>query len=204
MSAGKALVVLAHPGAQSLSRLFAEEAISALKARGADAEWIDLYADGFAPALTAEERAAYYGSQPMLDSITSHAQLLAEAETLVLAFPTWWFGMPAILKGWIDRVFAPGVAFSHAADFGPIKPKLTNLKAVLVITTLGSPSWIDWLVMRRPVRRILKIAVFGLCAPQARFRMLSLYKAESVSPQRLDSFLRKIRACMEAVPNRRG
>ena len=96
--------------------------------------------------------------------------------------------MPAILKGWIDRVFAPGIAFDHASDFGPIKPRLTNLKKVVVITTLGSPAWIDWLVMRRPVRRILKTAVFGLCAPQAKFSMLSLYKAENPPDQRIEHF----------------
>lgn len=96
--------------------------------------------------------------------------------------------MPAILKGWIDRVFAPGIAFDHASDFGPIKPRLTNLKQVLVITTLGSPAWIDWLVMRRPVRRILKTAIFGLCAPQAKFAMLSRYAAENPDPVRIKAF----------------
>jgi NAD(P)H dehydrogenase (quinone) len=190
--AHKALVVLAHPGAQSLSRLFAEDAAAALQSRGADTALLDLYAAGFAPALTPAERAAYYGEQREHSGITEDARLLTEAETLVLVFPTWWFGMPAILKGWIDRVFAPGIAFDHASDFGPIKARLTNLKSVLIITTLGSPAWIDWLVMRRPVRRILKTAIFGLCAPQAKFKMLSLYAAENPAPQRINAFEEKI------------
>ena len=99
--------------------------------------------------------------------------------------------MPAILKGWLDRVFAPGVAFDHASNFGPIKPRLTKLKKVVVITTLGAPAWIDWLVMRRPVRRILKTAVFGLCAPHAKFVMLSLYAAENPGPKQIESFQAK-------------
>lgn len=187
-----ALIVLAHPGAESLSRLFAENAAAALKDRGADIVLLDLYAKEFAPALTPAERAAYYGEQQDHSGIAEDATLLMQAETLVLVFPTWWFGMPAILKGWIDRVFAPGVAFDHASDFGPIKARLTNLKSVLIITTLGSPAWIDWLVMRRPVRRILKTAIFGLCAPQAKFRMLSLYAAENPAPQRIKAFEEKI------------
>ena len=186
--AGKALIVVAHPGPQSLSRLFADDAAAELKSRGDNVTLLDLYAAGFAPALTPAERAAYYGASQDHSGIAKDARLLADAETLVLVFPTWWFGMPAILKGWIDRVFAPGIAFDHASDFGPIKPRLTNLKQVLVITTLGSPAWIDWLVMRRPVRRILKTAIFGLCAPQAKFAMLSLYAAENPDPVRIKAF----------------
>ena len=190
--AHKALIVLAHPGAQSLSRLFADVAMAALKERGADIDLLDLYAAGFDPALTPAERAAYYVEPQDHSGVAEDAGLLMQAETLVLIFPTWWFGMPAILKGWIDRVFAPGIAFDHASDFGPIKAKLTNLKSVLIITTLGSPAWIDWLVMRRPVRRILKTAIFGLCAPQAKFKMLSLYAAENPAPQRIKTFEEKI------------
>jgi NAD(P)H dehydrogenase (quinone) len=186
--AEKALIVLAHPAEKSLSRLFACDARLALEARGADVTVLDLYASGFAPALTRAERTAYYGSPPGPSTVAEDARLLSQASTLVLVFPTWWFGMPAILKGWLDRVFAPGVAFDHADDFGPIKPRLTNLSRVIVVTTLGSPAWIDWLVMRRPVRRILKTAVFGLCAPQAKFVMLSLYQAEEVPPERIKAF----------------
>lgn len=193
---GKALIVLAHPAETSLSRQFAQAALESLSAKGQEAKLLDLYADGFDPVLTREERATYYRFPPQTGRIDAHAALLTEAEILVLVFPTWWFGMPAILKGWIDRIFAPGIAFDHAQDFGPIKPRLTNLKKIVVITTLGSPSWIDWLVMRRPVRRILKTAVFGLCAPKARFTMLSLYKAESVDAALLESFMRRIRSAL--------
>ena len=147
---GKALIVLAHPAERSLSRLFAQTAHEALSSAGHETILLDLYAEKFDPVLSSAERAAYYASPPETAAIADKASLLAEAEVLVLVFPTWWFGMPAILKGWIDRVFAPGVAFDHAIDFGPIKPKLTKLKKVVVITTLGSPAWIDWLVMRRP------------------------------------------------------
>lgn len=187
-----ALIVLAHPGAQSLSRLFAENAAAALKVRGADTDLLDLYAAGFAPALTPAERAAYCDEQQDNSGIAEDAAMLMQAETLVFVFPTWWFGMPAILKGWIDRVFAPGVAFDHASNFGPIKARLTNLKSVVIITTLGAPAWIDWLVMHRPVRRILKTAIFGLCAPQAKFKMLSLYAAENPAPQRIKALEEKI------------
>ncbi len=190
--ADKALIVLAHPALQSLSRKFAEDANRALEAQGATVHLIDLYVENFLPSLTASERASHYSGSPETQGIGDHAELLTTATTLVLVFPTWWFGMPAILKGWIDRVFLPTIAFDHAADFGPIKPRLTNLRRVLVITTLGSPAWIDWFVMRRPVRRILKTAIFGLCAPQAQFAMLSLYGAEKPTMSQIEAFTGRI------------
>ncbi len=192
-----ALIILAHPARKSLSRLFADDARRALEAAGSEVTLIDLYAEGFAPSLTETERAGYYSQSPDTSAIAGHAALLTTASTLVLVFPIWWFGLPAILKGWIDRTFAPGVAFDHARDFGPITPRLTNLKRVVIITTLGSPAWVDWLIMRRPVRRILKTAIFGLCAPRAKFQMLSLYQSENASGAVIGKFSARIASALQ-------
>jgi NAD(P)H dehydrogenase (quinone) len=187
-----ALIVLAHPGKSSLSRLFADDVEALLASRQISVDRLDLYQEQFSAPLTQRERAAYYETKPELTDIDDHAQRLLRADTLVLIFPTWWFGLPAILKGWIDRTFAPTIAFDHASNFGPIIPRLTRLKAILIITTLGAPWWVDWFVMRRPVRRILKTAIFGLCAPQAKFEMLSLYSAEKPNKRNLDEFRHKL------------
>jgi NAD(P)H dehydrogenase (quinone) len=188
------LIVLAHPARNSLSHLFAQEALKAAESGGKSVKLLDLYQEQFQPSLTQSERASYYAAKPDISGVSDYARHLSEAETLVLVFPTWWFGLPAILKGWLDRAFAPGVAFDHADDFGPIRPCLQGLKYVLVVTTLGSPWWVDWLAMRRPVRRILKTAVFGLCAPGAKFQMLSLYQAEKPKAKTIEKTLRRIRA----------
>ena len=188
----KALLVIAHPVKTSLTHLFAELVSTTLQSRGIAVDWLDLYEEKFVPALTNAERSNYYTADPELTLIGDYAQRLQCADTLILVFPTWWFGLPAILKGWIDRTFAPSIAYDHAKDLSSIKPRLTNLKSVLVITTLGSPSWVDWLVMRRPVRRVLKTAIFGICAPQAKFAMLSLYSAEKLELPQIDLFKSKI------------
>jgi putative NADPH-quinone reductase len=154
---------------------------------------LDLYAQGFDPRLTAFERQNHYAdSYSVGPDIADHIEKLQHAQRLVLVFPTWWFGPPAILKGWIDRVFAPGAAFDHSPNFGPITPLLTRLEQVVVVTTLGSPWWIDWLVMRMPVRRVLKTGVFRACAPQARFGYLALYSAERADKQRVAAFERRV------------
>ena len=98
--------------------------------------------------------------------------------------------MPAILKGWFDRVWAPKFAFEHGT---PIKPLLSGLKSCLVVTTLGSPWWIDRLVMRRPLKRVLKTGLVYACAPQARFHMLSFHAAENADPARVENFVGRMR-----------
>jgi putative NADPH-quinone reductase len=110
----------------------------------------------------------------------------------VLLFPTWWFGFPAILKGWFDRVWAPGVAYDHADAYGPIQPRLSNLRHMLVVTSLGSPWWVDRLILWQPVKRILKTAIVGTCAPKCRFQMLSLYQSEDLSPEMVERFRQRI------------
>ncbi|MCC7319845.1 MAG: NAD(P)H-dependent oxidoreductase [Rubellimicrobium sp.] len=178
----KTLLVLAHPLEDSLNAHLAARIDAGIRARGHDLHRIDLQAQGFDPVLTAAERRAYpHNSAP-------DAAGLQGAGAIVLVFPTWWFGLPAILKGWIDRSFLPGAAFDHSPDRRGMIPRLTGLREVLAITTLGSPALVDLVYMRRPVRRVLKQGVFGPCAPGARFTMLSLYRADEVGPERLAAF----------------
>lgn len=193
------LVVLSHPLAASLNRHFAETAVAELKAAGHDVTFLDLYQAEFDPRLSRIERASYYDTFFDASALERHAEALRQAEVLVLVFPTWWFGLPAMLKGWVDRLFAPGIAFDHGSDFGPIKPLLHKLRHVVAVTTLGSPWWVDWLVMRRPVRRILKWGVFGACAPKARFALLPFYASEKPRPERVRRFSERIRQQLKKI-----
>lgn len=190
----KCLVVVAHPLKDSLCHYLAEQTIEHLGSKGYQITLLDLYQSSFAPVLTLEERGSYY--QPSFDNALVEQEIaqLKQAESLVLVFPTWWFGFPAILKGWFDRVWAPGHAYNHAADLGAITPCLDNLKEVKVITTLGSPWWVDKFVLWQPVKRILKVAILGTCAKHCKFQMLSLYKSENVSEAKVNAFVGKIKS----------
>jgi putative NADPH-quinone reductase len=138
------------------------------------------------------ERRSYYGGVFDASALQEQAARLLAAEALVLVFPTWWFSFPAMLKGWFDRVWAPGTAYDHATGLGPIQPRLHQLRHALAITTLGSPRWVDLLVMRQPVKRVLKTALLGTCAPACRVDMVSLYKAESLTPAQVQPFRSRI------------
>jgi putative NADPH-quinone reductase len=182
------LVVTAHPLPDSLSMALTNRAVARLRTDGHDVVLENLYQEAFDPVLSVPERESYYSPSYDSSQIADQVDRLLAAEALVLVFPTWWFGFPAVLKGWFDRVWGPGIAYDHTRDFGPIKPRLKQLKRVLVITTLGAPWWVDKLIMRQPVKKIVKIALLSTCAPQCKFEMLSLYKCENLRPEKLADF----------------
>lgn len=197
----RCLIVRAHPLGDSLNARLAAQATAAAQAAGWQITQRDLYASGFDPVLNGAERASYYTGFAG-DGIAAHQAELAAAEILILIFPTWWSGFPAILKGWFDRVWSPGTAFDHAPNFGPMLPRLQALREVLAITTMGAPWWIDWLVLRRPLKRILTWGIIRPCAPGAKVRWRCLYQAEVAEPRHLSSFEAMLRADITAIARR--
>ena len=191
------LVVSAHPLEDSLCAHLSAAACDTLAHAGHTIVMENLYQNRFEPALTATERTTYYNGPYDSRAVKEETERLLAADSLILVFPTWWFGFPAILKGWFDRVWAPGLAYDHAPDLGPIRPRLGHLKHVLAVTTLGAPWWVDCLVMQQQVRKTLKIALLKTCAPQCRFKMLSLYKSEACPAKKIDRFTRQISGILE-------
>ncbi len=189
----RCLLVSCHPLADSLCNHLVARVKQGFAGHPIEVEHVDLYDSGFAAPLTAAERRDYFTGAFNASALGAEIEALRRAEILVLVFPTWWFGLPALLKGWFDRVWAPGIAFEHPAEpGGRITAKLDGLRHCLVVTTLGSPWWFDRLIVWRPLRRILKSALIGTCAPDARFDMLSLYNAMALEQPRLNRFLARI------------
>jgi NAD(P)H dehydrogenase (quinone) len=201
MIACRCLIIRAHPLRESLNARLATRAEAEARAAGWDVTLRDLYSDDFDPRLTNDERAVYYAGPPS-ETLAAERAELAATEVLILVFPTWWSGFPAILKGWFDRVWAPGTAYDHSPGFGPMLPRLTALREVLAITTMGAPAWVDWLVMRRPLRRILHWAIVKPCAPQARVTWRPFYTTEAASAARIARFEAGISAEINAMARR--
>ena len=130
-------VIYAHPLAGSFAAALHARIVAALRRSGHQVDDCDLYGEGFNPVLTAAERRSYNTQSPDLAAVAPYVARLQAAEALVLCFPTWWYGMPAILKGWFDRVWARGVAFELPPGGGAITPALVNIKKFAVITTYG-------------------------------------------------------------------
>ncbi len=190
----KCLVVIAHPLEDSLCKHLAKETISHMESKGYDVSIKDLYNEEFNPVLQKDERQSYYANEFDQSKLQDDIKQLKQTESLVLVFPTWWFSFPAILKGWFDRVWAPSHAYAHADDLGAIRPLLTNLKEVNVVTTLGAAWWVDAIILRKPVEKVIKYALVGACAPKAKFKMLSLYRSESLTDKKINKFITKIKS----------
>jgi NAD(P)H dehydrogenase (quinone) len=190
----RVLVVVAHPLEESFAKAAARRICSALEQRGMEVDCLDLYGEDFDPRLTAKERRGYFAAPYDFGAVASYVERLRAADKLVLVFPQWWFDVPAILKGFFDRVFVPGVAFDHGPAGAGLVPRLTNIKALWVVTTTGSPWWVARLYMGDPVRRLIKRGVKSAINPKAAFRMFSLHDMDRMSTARADAFLKRLDA----------
>ena len=136
----QALVVIAHPCGDSFTHAAARAAGHGLEHGGHQVDMIDLYADEFEAAMSLEERRAYETDEPILDQqVADHAERVQRAEILVFVYPTWWSGVPAILKGWLERVMVPGVGFTFDERSGKIRPGLRHVRRIVGVSTYGSP-----------------------------------------------------------------
>ena len=185
------LVVWAHPLADSYSAALKDRAVAALEATGHRIDLLDLYAERFDPVLSAQERIDYHEIGPNQANVESYVAQLRAAEGLVLIFPTWSFGFPAILTGWLQRVWVPGVAFGLREEGGPIIPGILGIRKVAAITTTGSPWWYVKAV-GNPARKVLKRGHRVMFAKRARTRWLDLNNMNKDSPRKRTRFLAKV------------
>jgi putative NADPH-quinone reductase len=117
----RVLVVHCHPNPESLVAAAKERVLAGLARTRHEVRVCDLYAEGFEPAMSAAERRAH--KEPgVAPELQRYADDLAWAEALVLVYPTWWSGQPAMLKGWIDRVWVAGVAWELPEGADIIRP----------------------------------------------------------------------------------
>jgi NAD(P)H dehydrogenase (quinone) len=174
-------VVIAHPDAQSFCHALAARAVCGLRAGGHDVELVDLYADGFRPAMSGEERLAYHGDEPVCDPLVGrYAAIVERADALVFVYPTWWSGLPASLKGWLERVMLPGVAFRFDERTEKVRPALGHVRRIVGISTYGSPRWYVRAVNdngRRTLTRALRVC----CGIRTRSTWLGLYAMDTAT-----------------------
>ncbi len=188
----RVLVLFAHPLADSFAAELHRTVVATLRRGGHEVDDCDLYAEGFDPVLTADERRVYNTDNPDWSAVAGHVARLQRAEALVVCFPTWWYGMPAMLKGYFDRVWTTGVAFTLSGSGGAIRPALHNIRRFWVVTTLGSPWWLARLVLRNPVQAVLIGGLSRLCGHGIRTRYLAMYNIDSASRTRCTAFLTRV------------
>lgn len=175
------LIVFCHPAQDSFQRSILDELVRRLEGDGHAVHAFDLYGEGFDPVLGLEAWRAHRRDQAHPETLSAHLEAFAAAEGLVLVYPTWWYGLPAMLKGWIDRVWQPGLAFSMQGGAFQTHA-LTRLRRFAVITTYGSPRlFIEWIV-GDPARRQLMGGLKLQLARGARSCWAPIYSVDTRSP----------------------
>jgi NAD(P)H dehydrogenase (quinone) len=188
----RVLVLYAHPLADSFAAALHRVVVEALAQAGHEVDDCDLYATGFDPVMKPAERRAHNTPNPDFSAVETHVERLRAADAVVLCFPVWWYGMPAILKGYFDRVWVNGVAF-HLHTGGKIEPGLHRLRKLGLVVTYGSPWWLIKLVLRDPVRGVIHTGIRGLCTRHVKTRFFALYGIESKKSVDTARFLEKVR-----------
>ncbi|GGB03250.1 NAD(P)H-dependent oxidoreductase [Allosediminivita pacifica] len=191
----RAMVLYAHPCPESFNAVVHETVVDTLEAKGWEVDDCDLNAEGFLPVLTELERRGYHDQPANLEPVKPYVDRLFAADALVMVFPVWNFGYPAILKGFLDRVFLPGVSFKLVD--GRVRPNLTHIRKLVACTTYGGTRWRAFMA-GDPPRKCVTRAVWHVCRPE-KMRYLALYDMNRNTPETRAAHLARVRREMEAL-----
>jgi putative NADPH-quinone reductase len=198
----RALVVYCHPREGSFTAAVRDLVLAKLDAAGAEVRLRDLYREGFQPVLTGPELAAYLDCPANRAPVAAHCADLDWCDTLIFVYPTWWYGLPAMLKGWLDRVLLPDVAFLMPdAENATIRPGLHHVTRLGVFTTCGASWWLTALV-GAPGRRQLRRGVGFLLRPRHRSVFAAHYLMDSSTPESRRRHLERVAARMDRLIGR--
>ena len=192
----RVLLLHAHPDPASFNATLFRLAERELIAAGHEVAAVDLYAEAFDPVLSRAEWQGYVNVPANRATVEAETARVAWAEALVLVFPVWNFGPPAILKGYLDRVFLPGVSF-HLTE-GRVSPGLHHIKSLMAITTYGSTR--PWAFLmgdapRRLVRRVLRVLIH----PRAHCRYLALHAITRSTDATRAAFLGRVQTALRKL-----
>jgi NAD(P)H dehydrogenase (quinone) len=188
-------LVSCHPLPDSLTAAAVTRALTGLALAGHQVRHTDLYADDFDPSMPADERRLHLAAPDTKPAIADYVERLRWCDTIVFVYPTWWTGQPAMLKGLIDRTFVNGVAWELPPGADRLRPKLHNVRRLVVITTHGSSKWVNALEGEAG-KRIITRAIRVLCHPLARTTWIALYRVDQGTADQRRRFLDRVEARM--------
>lgn len=190
----RVLVLHSHPLEESYGRALYHQTCESLKKAGHEVDGCNLYEEGFDPVLSAHDRRTYHDIPKNTDLVQSYVERLKRAEGLVICTPVWNFGFPAMLKGYFDRVWLPGVSFD--LQDGRLTPTLRHIRKLGAVLTYGGTNWRAMLV-GNPPKKIVKRVIRAQIRIGAPVRFLAHYDMNNCTPETRAAFLEKVRTEME-------
>lgn len=186
----KVLVLYSHPVETSYGAALHVQVVDSLVRAGHEVDDCDLYREEFDPILSRQDRVNYHEIPENLSLIQPYVDRLQAADAMVIVSPVWNFGFPAILKGYFDRVWVPGVSFDLID--GKVVSKLTNIKKLTAIMTYGADPFRAFLAGNPPhkvVTRMLRATI----KPMARIKFMAHYEMDRSTPESRAKFLGKVK-----------
>lgn len=183
-------VLYAHPQPDSLNAQLHQIVVEELTKAGHEVDDLDLYAEGFDPVLSRADRDGYHNIPANRATVDSYVARLQAADAVILCHPVWNFGWPAILKGYFDRVFVPGVSFK--LQDGKLGPGLGNIRKLVTVATYGSKRW-RAVVLGDPPRKNGTRFLRVVCSPRVKVGYHALYDINNITPAQIEAFKAKIR-----------
>lgn len=155
-------IILAHPDKASLNHAIASTVVEQLEKNGHGVSFHDLYAENFGPLLASEEIPK---NAVLPESVKNHCEEVRRADGIIVIHPNWWGQPPAVLKGWIDRVIRPGIAYEFLeGDSGEGVPKgLLTAETAVVFNTSNTLPEREQQIFGDPLETIWRNCIFGLC-----------------------------------------
>jgi NAD(P)H dehydrogenase (quinone) len=185
----RVLVLYAHPVETSYNAALHQATVAALKAGGHEVDDCDLYAEKFDPVMSRQERIDYHDEAINTLPVQGYVDRLRATEALVMCTPVWNYNYPAILKGFIDRVFLPGVSFKLVN--GKIAPNLWHIRRIAAVSTYGGSRFRSMIMGDAP-RKAFKRTLRALVHPLARSKYLALYDMNRNDEATLNAFVERV------------
>lgn len=192
----RVLVVYAHPLETSFTSAVHTRVLETLRGRGCDVDDLDLYKEIFDPVMSREQKRNYVDVTKNTCEVAPYVERVRAAEALVLVYPVWFDGMPAIMQGYFQRVFLPGVA-TVIDENGLFHPNLWNLKRMAAVCTYGE-SRAGVAKKHDPTRRFVRGNIAALIEPNGRLEYLAFYGMDFSTASRRAAFLRRVTRAFSA------
>jgi len=200
----RALVVYCHPRPESFTAAVRDVVLERLSSANAEIRLHDLYAQGFNPVMSAEEHKKYETHPDNRAPVQKECDDLIWADTLIFVYPTWWYGLPAMIKGWLDRAMVPEVAFLMPKEENEtIKPGLTHITRLGIFTTCGASRWLTFYV-GAPGKRTLMRGLGLLLAPRARKVYAAHYLMDSSTDESRAAHLKRVAQKVDQLVRRKA
>lgn len=188
----KVVIVFNHPYDGSFCNAILQSVTNGLTNGNHQVDLIHLDKDSFNPVMTATDLKGFRDKKPIDPKVIEYSNKIKNADHLIFIFPIWWELMPAMTKGFIDKIIFPGVAYDYTnAENTRMKPLWNNLKGVTIITTMNTPNWLYWLLFGNAIKKAMLLGTFWKIGFKNR-KWISFNQVKMVSSEKRKKWLTEL------------